>query len=75
MICKQCLKEFTPIRSTAVFCSTKCRVYSSRKVTVTKKQPIKVVTVKKSVTLKPKVSNAPFDFCPKHKVFYRSCGC
>ena len=30
MICKNCLNEFNAQRSTALFCSVKCRVYYNR---------------------------------------------
>lgn len=36
---------------------------------------INVYTKKNVITSKGKKKHAPFDICPKHKVFYNTCGC
>jgi hypothetical protein len=53
MICQVCSKEFEAKRSTAKFCSPKCRVTASRGVTVTT-EPLSVTnSVTESVSVTP----------------------
>lgn len=53
--CSFCLKEFAPKRSTARFCSDKCRVYSARgsRVSVTATVTDSVTSKHLSVTKRP----------------------
>lgn len=88
--CLFCKNEFVSKRKSAQFCSPVCRVMFHRKqvsvtkdiisvtesVTLTPKNEEKTVTLIKPVRPNEyKGKFSPFDFCPKHSVFYSSCRC
>lgn len=84
MNCNNCDKEFKPKQR---FCCTTCRVTSHKNgnvpVNIEKKSNDNVIvnpvtkTEYKVVSgkIKKESTKPPFEFCPKHKVFYKSCGC
>ena len=87
--CLQCNKEYKAIRSTSKYCGAKCRklAFLNKPVSVPEDSVLRdsVLSVPKlSVPLpdrpktkKPKKASnhRPGDLCPKHKVYYLSCGC
>ncbi len=75
--CLQCNKEYTPLRVTSKYCGPKCRVYHNRGVTVTDSVTTqdKPVTLTTSPVTPKRPTSRPFDICPKHKGFKKTCGC
>lgn len=74
LICDQC----NVIVTKPTYCSDKCRVAHHRSnASVTegitsppkKIKPLKIDPRPKSIS-----AHRPFDICPKHKVYYQSCG-
>jgi len=84
MQCIFCKKEFESTRLDAKFCSSKCQVYYRRNIKPNtgelenieiKKSPIIAPKKDTQIKIQKKVINGNTKLCPKHKVFWLTCGC